>query len=327
MGMIHRPASAVGRWMRGMACGSGAGKLAGGMGRLRVMWIPGLRRRLGVRRRMMVADGAARSWERPAEVWYTPNPYLRPEGNTPSPLSRQIGTSQQSHGSPSPRADSLSGLRPGSTREGKDSAAQRRDSSVGARLFSRRRASSGASLRMTVQPEPVGEGFSLGPAFPRAGGYERRLRDDQWMAAMRQPCGVRTSTISSAPAELMARSRNVPCVVLVDVAQATSPCTRTWVAAALAGDGAGELDVGAQVVRAVLGAVFHAAALQDLHVRASAAPARRRCPPPRARGESAPPSPPPPPNRPRCGAPRGPAPRRLPARRAPAPRRAGRDEG
>ena len=55
----------------------------------------------------------------------------------------------------------------------------------------------------------------------------RRCRDDQWMAEILQPCGVRTSTMSSAPVELMARPFISPCVVLVPLVQATSPRMRT----------------------------------------------------------------------------------------------------
>ena len=52
-------------------------------------------------------------------------------------------------------------------------------------------------------------------------------RDDQWMATIRQPCGMRASTIDSAPTELTGRPRNSPVVSLDDAVHATSPCTRT----------------------------------------------------------------------------------------------------
>lgn len=55
----------------------------------------------------------------------------------------------------------------------------------------------------------------------------RRDRDDQWIARMRQPSGVRERTMSSTPVLLIARSRKVPVVSLDDTAQATSPASVT----------------------------------------------------------------------------------------------------
>ena len=54
-----------------------------------------------------------------------------------------------------------------------------------------------------------------------------RLLDDQWIAAIRHPSVVRTSTINSAPTESMERPRNCPRVRLVELAQATSPRVTT----------------------------------------------------------------------------------------------------
>jgi len=86
------------------------------------------------------------------------------------------------------------------------------------------------------------------------------------MAAIFHPVGVRVNTISSAPAESTARPRYSPRVVLVDVAQPTSPrtTTRTDPRTPLT---AREGDVGRQVVRAVLVAGLDAATLQDHRVR------------------------------------------------------------
>ncbi len=50
----------------------------------------------------------------------------------------------------------------------------------------------------------------------------RRARDDQWIAVIFHPAGVRVSTIISAPTELMALPFISPCVVLVPVVQAMS---------------------------------------------------------------------------------------------------------
>ena len=55
----------------------------------------------------------------------------------------------------------------------------------------------------------------------------RRCRDDQWMAEILHPCAVRTSTISSAPDELIVLPFISPWAVLVELAQAMSPCKRT----------------------------------------------------------------------------------------------------
>ena len=53
--------------------------------------------------------------------------------------------------------------------------------------------------------------------------YDRRAREDQWIATILHPAASRLSTINSAPCELIARPRYSPTAVLVDVAHATSP--------------------------------------------------------------------------------------------------------
>jgi hypothetical protein len=84
----------------------------------------------------------------------------------------------------------------------------------------------------------------------------RRCLEDQWIAEIFHPLGVRTRTISSAPLELATLPFTSRCVVLVDVAQATSPRMRT-------SDRAGchsfrEADIGGKMVRAILCARFDA---------------------------------------------------------------------
>ena len=53
------------------------------------------------------------------------------------------------------------------------------------------------------------------------------VRDDQWIAEIRQPAAVLERTTISAPAEFTALPRDSPVVVLVDETQATSPRTVT----------------------------------------------------------------------------------------------------
>ena len=87
-------------------------------------------------------------------------------------------------------------------------------------------------LVVLVLPVPVMVLVAVMVAVSSMGvAHERRVRDDQWIALMRHPAGVRTSTINSAPDERTSRPSTVRVTALVDATQETSPrrlTDRTW---------------------------------------------------------------------------------------------------